>query len=367
MKERYFSIDLLPEEARQHIDPNCSFSYTLITGRPEDVEIGDEVGVLTYHYYIADVFKFASTSIKAESNGVNVYNKVSKIHFGDLLYTTYTREEYLEYFKNAYEIYYDSFLKEKSFRWTKLNHFVYWAKCFCLSEAIHNTSITLLYEEGKTIMAVKYWKSYVKPKAKDQVLLLFDDDITLSFQILKPSHTARSGYSGDSYKEFDLLLTKEDIDVMCSHNLLKLKIVFRSGEPPFLDSNDYGSEEIAHMLFKQYAIDYRNALNECGVNWEERDPEVVEASNESCYVYLMVDTTNGYYKIGISNKPEYREGTLQSEKPTIELLCAKKFPSRTIAKAFESALHSTYESKHLRGEWFQLDARDIIELTETLK
>ena len=81
----------------------------------------------------------------------------------------------------------------------------------------------------------------------------------------------------------------------------------------------------------------------------------------------MVDTANGYHKIGISNKPEYREGTLQSEKPTIELLCAKQFPSRTIAKAIESALHKTYEEKRLRGEWFQLEAKDIIELMATLK
>ena len=154
---------------------------------------------------------------------------------------------------------------------------------------------------------------------------------------------------------------------MCSHNLLNLKVICRSGEPPFLVSNDYGSEEIAHMLFKQYAIDYRNALNECGVKWEERGPEVVVASNESCYVYLMVDTTNGYHKIGISNKPEYREGTLQSEKPTIELLCAKEFPSRTIARAIETALHSTYQDKHIRGEWFKLDAKDIIDLIATLK
>ena len=80
----------------------------------------------------------------------------------------------------------------------------------------------------------------------------------------------------------------------------------------------------------------------------------------------MHDTSNGYYKIGISNQPEYRERTLQSEKPTIEKICAKAYPNRTIAGAIESALHKAYDSKRLRGEWFSLDANDITAIIATL-
>lgn len=90
-------------------------------------------------------------------------------------------------------------------------------------------------------------------------------------------------------------------------------------------------------------------------------------SDESCYVYLMLDTSNGYYKIGISSQPEYRERTLQSEKPTIEKICAKKFPNRAIASAIESALHKTYDSKRIRGEWFSLDKSDVEALVITLQ
>jgi len=36
--------------------------------------------------------------------------------------------------------------------------------------------------------------------------------------------------------------------------------------------------------------------------------------------YLMIDEQNNYYKIGRSNNPNYRESTLQSEKPLIKLL-----------------------------------------------
>ncbi|MBR5729459.1 MAG: GIY-YIG nuclease family protein [Prevotella sp.] len=89
-------------------------------------------------------------------------------------------------------------------------------------------------------------------------------------------------------------------------------------------------------------------------------------ANEPCYVYLMYDTSNGYYKIGISNQPEYRERTLQSEKPTIEKICAKPYPNRTIASAIESALHKAYEIKRIRGEWFALDASDVNAIIATL-
>ncbi len=91
-----------------------------------------------------------------------------------------------------------------------------------------------------------------------------------------------------------------------------------------------------------------------------------EKRKDKCFVYLMIDTTNNYHKIGISNKPKYREKTLQSEKPTIEMLAFKEFPSRVIAKSIEKALHETFRHKNIRGEWFDLDESDINEITETL-
>lgn len=80
----------------------------------------------------------------------------------------------------------------------------------------------------------------------------------------------------------------------------------------------------------------------------------------------MHDTTNDFYKIGISNNPEYREKTLQSEKPTIEMICCKEYPIRTIAEAFEAALHKTFADKRIRGEWFSLTQTDIMILKKTL-
>lgn len=89
--------------------------------------------------------------------------------------------------------------------------------------------------------------------------------------------------------------------------------------------------------------------------------------SSDCYVYLMKDTVNNYYKIGISNNPTYREKTLQSEKPTIELIIAKKFTLRLIAESFEKALHNSFAHKRIRGEWFALEQNEIEHLKKSLE
>lgn len=71
-------------------------------------------------------------------------------------------------------------------------------------------------------------------------------------------------------------------------------------------------------------------------------------------VYLMIDHNTGFYKIGRSKSPLDRERTLQSEKPTIELLCYWQ-----LVENEERALHDYFAEKRVRGEWFALDKEDI--------
>lgn len=66
----------------------------------------------------------------------------------------------------------------------------------------------------------------------------------------------------------------------------------------------------------------------------------------------MIDHNTGYYKIGKSKKPRFREKTLQSEKPTIEMLFV-------INKNIEKELHRRYSDKRVRGEWFRLEDKDV--------
>lgn len=100
---------------------------------------------------------------------------------------------------------------------------------------------------------------------------------------------------------------------------------------------------------------------------EEDGKEKTNVIFDYCYVYLMYDNANGYYKIGMSNNPTYREGTLQSEKPTISLVACHKYPSRKFASAIEMALHNVFKDFHIRGEWYKLSNEDVEIIIEGLK
>jgi hypothetical protein len=70
--------------------------------------------------------------------------------------------------------------------------------------------------------------------------------------------------------------------------------------------------------------------------------------NELIKTYIIKDCNNGFYKIGKSKNPAYREKTLQSEKPNIKIV--KIFNSD-----IEKILHNTYNKQRIRGEWFSLN------------
>lgn len=75
------------------------------------------------------------------------------------------------------------------------------------------------------------------------------------------------------------------------------------------------------------------------------------------YTYIMYDQSTDYYKIGQSVSPTRREKTLQAEKPTIDLILLS--PNN-----IEFHLHAAFKAKRIRGEWFKLDADDILLLIE---
>ena len=94
---------------------------------------------------------------------------------------------------------------------------------------------------------------------------------------------------------------------------------------------------------------------------------IKQVKNSFCFTYLMKDLKSGYHKIGISNDPKYREKTLQSEQPRIETVETKKFINREFAKKFEHELHTKYEHRRVRGEWFDLDSIEVNEILELLR
>ncbi len=84
-----------------------------------------------------------------------------------------------------------------------------------------------------------------------------------------------------------------------------------------------------------------------------------EVRNTATNIYLMIDHNTGYYKIGRSMNPAIREKTLQSEKPTIELIFSYEGCFND-----ERYMHEYFSDKRIRGEWFDLTGSDIIKFKQ---
>ena len=61
-----------------------------------------------------------------------------------------------------------------------------------------------------------------------------------------------------------------------------------------------------------------------GVRLYIKNLKSFEFKGKTSKVYVMIDKNTGYYKIGKSTNPNLRERTLQSEKPTIEMIFNKE-------------------------------------------
>lgn len=74
----------------------------------------------------------------------------------------------------------------------------------------------------------------------------------------------------------------------------------------------------------------------------------------------MIDHNTGLYKIGRSRNPGEREATLQSQKPSIEMIAVTEL-------SIEKGLHKMFKEKRIRGEWFELNQHDVEEIIESFK
>ena len=202
-----------------------------------------------------------------------------------------------------------------------------------------------------------------KFKHGTSVSLKFDNNEIISFQINKPYKNLN-----EDLFQSKSILTESTLNTFKTSKLIRWKITpSENSESIEGKINNTKSQEI----LKQFTLKYLNLVKSNVVDYEEKKKSnSIEInsnqSSEDCFVYLMIDTTNSYHKIGISNSPEYREKTLQSEKPTIELICSKSFLNRKMCLTIEQSLHKTFESKRLRGEWFKLDDKDVEDVKKVL-
>lgn len=224
---------------------------------------------------------------------------------------------------------------------------------------------SLNYLNDKDYFIFRYLKSDFNFTLFDKISFLLENWEIIDFQIIENPYKR----SKDLY-EFKTLITKNELNLLKTFKISKYQIYFKSS-----DSNVFwiiGDELIDFKIqFIRFVEEYTSLVEKEISNYKpliEKDNAKLEKINWwQCHVYLMYDTINFYHKIWISNNPWYRERTLQSEKPSIEMIANKQFPSRELALAFEQALHRTYQTKRIRWEWFNLDDNDIFDLVTVLK
>ena len=209
-------------------------------------------------------------------------------------------------------------------------------------------SFSFSVKEDAPIMLVKYIYKTIRGTLME---ILFEDNTNISFPL---------NGNLDNHNAIQVPLLLNDIE--CLRNK-KASLIRINQNENYTDLKISLEDSIALCRFVET---YIVVLNEMGVKIPVTN-EKKEKNNSSCWVYLMHDTINNAFKIGISNNPCYRERTLQSEKPFIEKLSAREYPSRTIARSIESSLHKVYEAKHLRGEWFKLGNDDVEEIKNILR
>ena len=257
-------------------------------------------------------------------------------------------------------------------------------------------SFSFVYSEGNSYIEFSYSQDKIKLKRNDTISFLYDNGNISDFK-LRNSPFKISEKSKTRYIKCQLY--EEDIDNLTNSLISKWKISFADEQiPSFLEDIVPAKEkvEIPHIslvmdqyfnladclkrakrtpfLIQNYTKYYVKVLKKEVPDYEHPTKEIKGDSLDSgtikfdwCYVYLMKDFSNNYYKIGMSKTPDYRERTLQSEKPTIEMICNKRLSSRRIAEAFEKALHHAFADKRIRGEWFNLNEIDVAEIVESLK
>ena len=216
-----------------------------------------------------------------------------------------------------------------------------------------------IMDNFKDFDCLQDWENHDNPVPTWKGLNLVQvDQIAIALKNAKIIDSVKVNYTDDN--DIVLYTRREYFRIIKSHKSLNYLLE----DLETLKKNVGTKDEIN----EQWRLDFNERAKEQGLEQLDKNFQSIETTepNDTCYLYLMKDYNTGYYKIGISNSPEYREKTLQSEKPTIEMICNKKYVSRRIAHSFEQALHKTFSEKRVRGEWFDLDQIDVKEIELTL-
>ena len=350
-------------------DDNCLFDYK--------IEHGEEIGIGS----VICVFSTENIEFEITSNRSGVFcmplNYPNEEEDNCCIGTIY--DNLYELCQHEYQ-----FTCHITFDTIKKSYRTNWQPYDIMRGCTRGGSIELNLTENRPLLSFIYPAKELNLKIGDKLYFCNSNSPYLELEIITPPHSD----SCVQDRGVDFFLLEKDLESLIENDFDELIIEYKDGRPRTTIKNTWGQRykwtdwyeieyesfdsrkvlESSDKIFHKYVKAYKKALFEVDIKFEKATNKKREKLQyDSCFVYLMHDSKNGYHKIGISKTPKYREKTLQSEKPTIDMICAKEFPSRKIAEAIEQALHKVYAEERIRGEWFDLSETDVAMICETLK
>ena len=361
------------------------FLFDWLIDNKSFVKVGESIANVGAVYNGNQIYTF---SLKSKVSGfiyqISTENSSYPIYQDNLLCTFHKTEKGLheDIYYNEPIIITDNFTKNKVIKWNVIGGHILPFKSidhtFNIGAIIvdsQNGDFNLMFSlenyEGKDYIVFKFFRDQFNLSVDDEIHFMYEDGIIDEFQIIE--NPLKDGSPWKQLLETKILITQNELSNLIEKEFSKWKIKFKNRKDFIIgySSNERAQGILMQTIIKDFAKEYKNLVLQEITNYKPLYERVVNNSIESfiqnCHVYLMHDTTNNYYKIGISNKPEYREKTLQGDKPTIDLICSKDFPNRRIAQSIENALHSNFSSKRIRGEWFDLNQSEVLNIIETLR
>jgi hypothetical protein len=275
-------------------------------------------------------------------------------------------------FENTPLIINDDFSKSKTIKWESVAGVKKRSQfdlTICDSITLKNNRLFFSFNniENRDFILFKSAIKEFKLAIGTKVSFLFSNEDIIKFEIINKPYKYSNSYDWGNIYECKVPITITELNLFENYDLIKWQIEYADNEIKVIESIE---SEDTKFIIRKFTKEYKEIVKYEALDYQplnEREILSTSETDDKCHVYLMIDHTNNYYKIGISNKPKYREKTLQSEKPTIELIINKRFPNRKIANSFEQALHQAYSEKRIRGEWFSLDFNDVEDIKEALK